>query len=56
MFQGFVNGFYIGFGYVSGGFLGGVMVYEFGISIVFLVFGELSLIVFFVFIIVNNVC
>lgn len=51
-----MNGFYIGLGYVSGGLLGGVMVYEFGISMVFFVFGELILIVLFVFIIVNNVC
>lgn len=53
--QGLVNGFYTGLGYASGGLLGGVMVHEFGTSTAFLVFGELSLIVLFVFIIVNNV-
>ena len=53
--QGLVNGFYTGLGYASGGLLGGVMVHEFGTSTAFLVFGELTLIVLFVFIIVNNV-
>ena len=53
--QGLVNGFYTGLGYASGGLLGGVMVHEFGTSTAFLVFGELSLIILFVFIIVNNV-
>ena len=53
--QGLVNGVYTGLGYASGGLLGGVMVHEFDTSTAFLVFGELSLIVLFLFIIVNNV-
>lgn len=53
--QGLVNGFYTGLGYASGGLLGGVMVHQFGTSTAFLIFGEFSLIVLFLFIVVNNV-
>ena len=53
--QGLVNGFYTGLGYASGGLLGGVMVHQFGTSPAFLIFGEFSLIVLFLFIVVNNV-
>ena len=53
--QGLVNGLYNGLGYATGGLLGGVMVHEFGTSTAFLIFGEISLIVLFCFIIVNNV-
>ncbi|KAK3736121.1 hypothetical protein QZH41_004629 [Actinostola sp. cb2023] len=53
--QGLVSGFYTGLGYATGGFVGGLMVHVFGSSTSFLVFGEMSLIVLFIFIIVNNV-
>ncbi|KXJ25679.1 Major facilitator superfamily domain-containing protein 6 [Exaiptasia diaphana] len=53
--QGLVSGFYTGLGYATGGFMGGLMVHIFGSSTSFLVFGEISLIVLFMFIIVNNV-
>lgn len=53
--QGLVSGFYTGLGYATGGFMGGLMVHIFGSSTAFLVFGEISLIVLFMFIIVNNV-
>jgi MFS family permease len=53
--QGLVSGFYTGLGYATGGFVGGIMVHVFGSSTSFLVFGEMSLIVLFMFVIVNNV-
>lgn len=53
--QGLVSGFYTGLGYATGGFVGGLMVHVFGSSTSFLVFGEMSLIVLFMFILVNNV-
>lgn len=53
--QGLVSGFYTGLGYATGGFVGGLMVHVFGSTTSFLVFGELSLIVLFLFILVNNI-
>lgn len=53
--QGLVNGLYNGLGYATGGLLGGVMVHEYGTSTAFLVFGEVSLIILFSFIIVSNI-
>lgn len=53
--QGLVSGFYMGLGYATGGFVGGLMVHVFGSSTSFFVFGEVSLIVLFMFILVNNV-
>ena len=52
--QGLVNGFYTGLGYAAGGLMGGVMVHKLGTSTTFFVFGEMSLIVLFSYIIVNN--
>ena len=52
--QGLVNGFYTGLGYATGGLMGGVMVHKLGTSTTFFVFGEMSLIVLFSYIIVNN--
>ncbi|EDO37403.1 predicted protein [Nematostella vectensis] len=52
--QGLVSGFYTGLGYATGGLLGGCMVHLFGSATAFLVFGEMSLLVMFLFIIANN--
>lgn len=53
--QGLVNGSYLGLGYATGGLLGGIMVHELGTNTTFLCFGEMSLFVMFVFMLVNNI-
>ncbi len=53
--QGVFNGVHSGLGFSIGGLTGGIMVHEFGHSTTFLIFGEVSLVMMFSFILVNNV-
>ena len=53
--HGVFNGIHVGLGFSIGGLVGGWMVNEFGHAITFLIFGEITLIVLFCFILVNNV-
>eukprot|EP00794_Sanderia_malayensis_P003022 gene3022-3481_t len=53
--QGVFNGVHSGLGFSIGGLTGGIMVHEFGHSTTFLIFGEVSLVIMFSFILVNNV-
>lgn len=53
--QGLFNGVHSGLGFSIGGLTGGIMVHEFGHSTTFLIFGEVSLVMMFSFILVNNV-
>ena len=53
--QGVFSGVHTGLGFSIGGLTGGIMVHEFGHSITFLIFGEVSLVILFAFILVNNI-
>ena len=53
--QGVFSGVHSGLGFSIGGLAGGIMVHEFGHSITFLIFGEVSLVILFSFILVNNI-
>ena len=55
MLQGVFSGVHTGLGFSIGGLTGGIMVHEFGHSITFLIFGEVSLVILFSFILVNNI-
>ena len=55
LLQGVFSGVHTGLGFSIGGLTGGIMVHEFGHSITFLIFGEVSLVVLFAFILVNNI-
>lgn len=55
MLQGVFSGVHSGLGFSIGGLTGGIMVHEFGHSITFLIFGEVSLVILFSFILVNNI-
>lgn len=55
LLQGVFSGVHSGLGFSIGGLTGGIMVHEFGHSITFLIFGEVSLVILFSFILVNNV-
>ena len=53
--HGLFNGIYGGLGFSIGGLVGGFMVHSYGHSITFLIFGEISLLTLFCFILINNV-
>lgn len=53
--HGLFNGIHGGLGFSIGGLVGGFMVHNYGHTITFLIFGELSLLTLFCFILVNNV-
>ena len=53
--QGVFNGVHSGLGFSVGGLTGGLMVHEFGHSTTFLIFGEVSLVIMFSFILINNI-
>ena len=55
LLQGVFSGVHTGLGFSIGGLTGGIMVHEFGHSITFLIFGEVSLVILFSFILVNNI-
>ena len=53
--HGVFNGIHGGLGFAVGGLVGGIMVHHFGHTITFLIFGEISLLTLFCFILVNNI-
>lgn len=53
--HGVFNGIHGGLGFAIGGLVGGIMVHHFGHTITFLIFGEISLLTLFCFILVNNI-
>ena len=55
MLHGLFNGIHGGLGFSVGGLVGGLMVHNYGHSITFLIFGEISLLTMFCFILVNNI-
>ena len=50
-----INGIHGGLGFSIGGLVGGFMVHNYGHVLTFLIFGELSLLTLFLFILVNNI-
>ena len=55
LLHGLINGIHGGLGFSIGGLVGGFMVHNYGHVLTFLIFGELSLLTLFLFILVNNV-
>eukprot|EP00111_Clytia_hemisphaerica_P008298 TCONS_00024217-protein len=55
MLHGLINGIHGGLGFSIGGLVGGFMVHNYGHVLTFLIFGELSLLTLFCFILVNNI-
>ena len=55
LLHGIFNGIHGGLGFSIGGLVGGLMVHNYGHTITFLIFGELSLLTLFCFVLVNNV-
>ena len=55
LLHGLINGIHGGLGFSIGGLVGGFMVHNYGHVLTFLIFGELSLLTLFLFILVNNI-
>jgi len=55
LLHGLINGIHGGLGFSIGGLVGGFMVHNYGHVLTFLIFGELSLLTLFCFILVNNI-
>ena len=55
LLYGLINGIHGGLGFSIGGLVGGFMVHNYGHVLTFLIFGELSLLTLFLFILVNNI-
>lgn len=53
--HGIFNGIHGGLGFSVGGLVGGFMVHNYGHAITFLIFGEISLLTLFCFVLINNI-